>query len=314
MSSSARNNPSPNHDNRPGARFRDALLQEKPLQIVGTVNAYVALMAREIGYRAIYLSGAGVANSSYGLPDLGITTLDNVLEDAMRITGAVDLPLLVDIDTGFGGAFGIARTVREMIRAGVAAVHLEDQVAQKRCGHRPGKQLVTAAEMEDRIKAAVDARSDESFVIMARTDAFASEGLSGVIDRAGRYRDAGADMLFAEALTELGTYGKVREAVEMPILANMTEFGKTPLFTTDQLAAAGVDMALYPLSANRAMNRAALGVLGEIREAGTQAALVGNMQTRDELYEFLGYLGYERKLDQLFGASNETTTEDDNHG
>ncbi len=289
----------------PGDRFRAALSREKPLQIVGTINAYVALLAARSGYRAIYLSGAGVANSSFALPDLGITSLDNVLEDARRITGAVDLPLLVDIDTGFGEAFGIARTIREMIRVGVAAVHIEDQVAQKRCGHRPGKQLVAVEEMTDRIKAAADARSDSSFVLMARTDAYASEGLDGALRRSCHYRDAGADMIFAEAFAKLEDYRTLRNEVGIPVLANITEFGKTPMFDTGELASAGVDMALYPLSANRAMNAAALRVFGEIRTHGTQRGVLDAMQTRDELYDVLGYLEYERKLDELFGSGND---------
>lgn len=292
---------------QPGARFRRALEAEKPLQIAGTINAYVALLAKRVGYRAIYLSGAGVANSSYGLPDLGITSLENVLEDARRITSAVDLPLLVDIDTGFGEAFGIARTVKEMIRAGVAAVHLEDQVAQKRCGHRPGKQLVPASEMVDRIRTTADARTDPSFVIMARTDAYANEGLTGAMERAALYRDAGADMIFAEAFSSLEDYRALRASVGIPILANITEFGQTPLFTTAELASAGVDMALYPLSANRAMNAAALAVLSEIREKGTQTGVLDAMQTRADLYEVLGYMYYEKKLDALFGRDEEGT-------
>lgn len=284
-----------------GKRFREALEREKPLQIVGTINAYVAMMAKKIGIKAIYLSGAGVANSSYGLPDLGLTTLDNVLEDVRRITSAVDLPLLVDVDTGFGPAFMIARTVKEMIKAGAGAIHIEDQIASKRCGHRPGKMLVPKEEMVDRIKAAVDARTDEDFVIMARTDAFASEGMEGALDRGQAYKEAGADMLFPEALTELAQFAEFRRTLCVPIVANMTEFGKTPLFTTQQMAKAGVDMMLYPLSANRAMNKAALTVMQAIRNDGTQQGVLDAMQTREELYEFLGYLDYERKLDELFG-------------
>lgn len=268
--------------------------------MLGTVNAYVALMAQEIGAKAVYLSGGGVANSSYALPDLGVTTLDNVLEDARRITGAVELPLLVDIDTGFGPALMIARTIREMERAGVAAVHIEDQVAAKRCGHRPGKEVVSSGEMVDRIKAAVDARSDSSFVIMARTDAVATEGVDAGIERAVAYREAGADMIFAEAVRTLEDYRRFKEAVGVPVLANVTEFGKTPLFTREQLAEAGVDIVLYPLSANRAMNKAALTVMQTILDEGTQSGVVEMMQSRQELYDFLGYEEVERKLDAMF--------------
>jgi methylisocitrate lyase len=278
-----------------GERFRRALSKEKPLQIAGTPNPLVALMAARVGYRALYLSGAGVANISFGLPDLGVTTLDNVLEDARRITGAVDLPLLVDVDTGFGAELMIGRTVREMIRAGVAAIHIEDQVSDKRCGHRPGKALVSREEMVDRIRAAVDARTEEGFVIMARTDAVAVEGLEKALDRARAYAEAGADMIFPEALGDLDHYRAFREAAQRPVLANLTEFGLTPAFTTAQLASAGVDMALYPLSASRAMNRAAQRVLREIREQGTQAGVLGEMQTRAELYGLLGYEDKERR-------------------
>lgn len=278
-----------------GERFRGALNDEKPLQIVGAPNALVALMAERTGYRAIYLSGAGVANLSFGLPDLGVTTLDNVLEDARRITGAVDVPLLVDVDTGFGAELMIGRTVREMIRAGAAAIHMEDQVSDKRCGHRPGKALVSRQEMVDRIMAAVDARSDPGFVIMARTDAVAVEGVDRALERAAAYARAGADMLFPEALGSLDQYGAFREASGLPVLANLTEFGLTPAFSAAELAAAGVDMALYPLSASRAMNRAAQRVLTEIREQGTQAGLIPEMQTRTELYELLAYEELERK-------------------
>jgi methylisocitrate lyase len=288
----------------PGARFRDALTQEQPLQIVGTINAYAAMMAERSGFRALYLSGAGVANASFGLPDLGVTTLNDVLEDARRITGATSLPVLVDIDTGFGGAFSIARTIREMIRAGVAAVHIEDQVQAKRCGHRPGKALVSSDEMIDRIKAAVDARSDPDFVIMARTDALASEGLDRAVERAVRYRDAGADMIFAEAVTDLEQYRRFAADTGVPILANITEFGKTPLFNIEELAAADVAMALYPLSAFRAMSAAALDVYRGIRTSGTQADMLPRMQTRQELYDFLNYLEYEQKLDRLFAREN----------
>jgi methylisocitrate lyase len=275
-----------------GERFRRALAEETPLQIAGTPNALVALMAERIGYRALYLSGAGVANLSFGLPDLGVTTLDNVLEDARRITGAVDLPLLVDVDTGFGAELMIERTVREMIRAGVAAIHIEDQVSDKRCGHRPGKALVPQQEMVDRIRAAVDARTEPGFVIMARTDAVAVEGLGKALERASAYAAAGADMIFPEALSDVAHYRAFKDAAGRPVLANLTEFGLTPGFTTAELASAGVDMALYPLSASRAMNRAAQRVLREIRERGTQAGVVAEMQTRVELYDLLGY---ERK-------------------
>jgi methylisocitrate lyase len=278
-----------------GERFRLAMNEEKPLQIVGTPNALVALMAEQTGYRAIYLSGAGVANLSFGLPDLGVTTLDNVLEDARRITGAVGLPLLVDVDTGFGAELMIGRTVREMIRAGAAAIHMEDQVSDKRCGHRPGKALVSQQEMVDRIKAAVDARTEPGFVIMARTDAVAVEGMDRALERAAAYAHAGADMLFPEALGSLQQYRQFRNASGLPVLANLTEFGLTPAFSAVELAGAGVDMALYPLSASRAMNRAALRVLSEIRERGTQAGMIAEMQTSKELYELLGYEELERK-------------------
>ncbi len=288
-----------------GLRLRQALDQERPLQIVGAINAYAALMAREVGFRALYLSGAGVANASYGLPDLGMTTLDNVLEDASRITSACELPLLVDIDTGFGGAFNIARTIKAMTRAGVAAVHLEDQVGQKRCGHRPGKNLVPAEEMSDRIKAAVDAKSDPDFVVMARTDALAVEGMEPMLDRIRAYEEAGADAIFAEAMTEIDHYARVTEAVGVPVLANLTEFGMTPLYSTEQLAGVGIAMALYPLSAFRAMNRAALEVYRTLRAEGTQQSVVALMQTRDELYRFLDYHAFEQKLDELFGKEQE---------
>ncbi len=278
-----------------GDRFREALGQEKPLQIAGTPNALVAMMAQRVGFRAIYLSGAGVANLSFGLPDLGVTTLDNVLEDARRITGAVPVPLLVDVDTGFGAELMIARMVREMIRAGVAAIHMEDQVADKRCGHRPGKALVSPEEMEARIKAAVDARTDPGFVVMARTDAVAVEGMDRALDRAAAYAAAGADMIFAEALTGIEEYSAFKKAVGVPVLANLTEFGVTPAFTLPQLARAGVDMALYPLSAARAMNRAAMNVLTAIREKGTQEEMTPQMMTRAELYDLLGYEAQERK-------------------
>lgn len=283
-----------------GQKFREALKAERPLQIAGTINAYAAMMAREAGFRAIYLSGSGVATASYGIPDLGITSLDNVLEDVRRITGAVEIPLLVDADTGWGAAFNIARTIRELTRAGAAGCHIEDQVAAKRCGHRPGKELVSCEEMVDRIKAAVDARTDSSFVIMARTDAFANEGLEAAIERSLRYKAAGADMIFAEAVTDLAHYRAFADRVKLPILANMTEFGKTELFTAKQLGDAGASLVLYPLSAFRAMNAAALRVFQSIRKDGTQANAVESMQTRKELYEILKYHDYEQKLDQLF--------------
>ncbi len=285
----------------PGAQLRRALSEEKPLQIPGTVNAYAAIMAERVGFRAIYLSGAGVANASYGLPDLGITTLSDVLADVRRITGVTKLPLLVDTDTGWGHAFMIARTVQEMIRAGAAGIHIEDQVAAKRCGQRPGKKVVSLQEMEDRIKAAVDARTDPKFIIIARTDAAAVEGIEAAVARAVRYREAGADMIFAEALARLEDYRKFVDAAGVPVLANITEFGVTPLFTRDELAAAGVGGVLYPLSAFRAMNAAALKVYQAIREKGTQRDVVGTMQTREELYDFLGYYEFEKKLDRLFG-------------
>jgi methylisocitrate lyase len=283
-----------------GARFRAALLAEKPLQIAGTINAYTALLAERAGFKAIYLSGAGVANASFGLPDLAMTTLNDVCEDIRRIASATDLPLLVDADTGWGSAFMISRTVREMIWAGAAGCHLEDQVAVKRCGHRPGKALVAAEEMSDRLKAAVDGRIDEQFVIMARTDAHAVEGQQAAIDRAAAYVEAGADMIFAEALTTIEEYRQFTDVIKVPVLANLTEFGKTPLFTTDELADVGVAMTLYPLSAFRAMSAAALGVYETIRKDGTQEAAVGSMQTRTELYDVLGYQAYEDKLDALF--------------
>lgn len=283
-----------------GALFRNALEIEKPLQIVGTINAYSALLAEKAGFHAIYLSGAGVANASFGLPDLGITTLNDVVEDARRITATTSLPLLVDIDTGWGGAFMIARTIKEMIRAGVAAVHMEDQVQSKRCGHRPNKALVSKEEMVDRVKAAVDAKTEAQFVIMARTDAFANEGIQAAIDRACAYVEAGADMIFAEALCELSDYKKFIDAVQVPVLANITEFGKTPLLTTEELRQVGVQLVLYPLSAFRAMSAAATEVYQTIKHQGTQKEVVNLMQTRSELYEVLGYHDYEQKLDALF--------------
>ncbi|QIZ78079.1 methylisocitrate lyase [Ferrimonas lipolytica] len=284
----------------PGQRFRDAVANAKPLQIVGTINAYFALMAERTGHQALYLSGAGVANASYGLPDLGMTSMNDVIIDAGRITSATALPLLVDIDTGWGGAFNIARTIREFEKVGVAAVHMEDQVAQKRCGHRPNKAVVSIDEMCDRIKAAVDARTDPSFVIMARTDAVAVEGLEAGIKRAQAYLEAGADMIFAEALTELEHYRQFKAAVNAPILANMTEFGKTELFHKDELFEAGADMVLYPLGAFRAANAAALKVFEAMKNDGHQRSQVDAMQTRTELYDFLNYHSYEDKLDTLF--------------
>jgi methylisocitrate lyase len=285
----------------PGERFRDAVAQEKPLQIIGTICAYHAVMAKRVGYRAIYLSGAGVAAGSLGMPDLGISNLDDVLTDIRRITEVCDLPLLVDVDTGFGAsAFNVARTTRSLIKAGAAALHIEDQVGAKRCGHRPGKELVSGEEMADRIKAAVDARTDPSFVIMARTDALANEGLDAAIQRIQKYVAAGADMVFPEAITELSMYRKVADAVKVPILANITEFGKTPLFTVDELRSAGAAMVLYPLTAFRAMNKAALKVYETVRREGSQKDLLADMQTREELYEFLNYHSYEQKLDELF--------------
>jgi len=283
-----------------GDRLRAAVEAEKPLQVVGTVNAYSALLAQRAGFKALYLSGAGVANASFGLPDLGMTTLNDVCEDVRRITSACDLPLLVDADTGFGAAFSIARTTRELIRAGAAGMHLEDQVQAKRCGHRPGKALVSTQEMADRVKAAVDARVD-NFVVMARTDAHAVEGQDAAIERACRYVEAGADMIFAEALTSLDEYRQFIAAVTVPVLANITEFGRTPLFTLKELQDAGVRLVLYPLSAFRAMSRAAELVYESIRRDGTQQGVLERMQTRNELYDVLGYHEYERKLDELFG-------------
>jgi methylisocitrate lyase len=284
----------------PGARFRAAVATQTPLQVVGAINAYTARMAEREGFSALYLSGGGVAANSLGIPDLGISTLDDVLTDVRRITDVTTLPLLVDIDTGWGSAFNIARTIRSMIKAGAGAVHIEDQVGAKRCGHRPGKEVVAKEEMVDRVKAAVDARTDAGFVIMARTDALAVEGLDAAIERALAYVEAGADMIFPEAMTELAMYRRFREAVKVPILANLTEFGHTPLFTIDELRGAGVDIALYCCSAYRAMNAAALRVYRTIRREGTQKSALPLMQTRAELYEFLGYHEYESKLDQLF--------------
>lgn len=289
-----------NLNNSPGARLRSAVATEQPLQVVGTINAYHARLAERVGYRAIYLSGGGVAAGSLGMPDLGISTIDDVLTDTRRITDVCALPLLVDIDTGFGGAFNLARSVRSLIKAGAAGCHIEDQVQAKRCGHRPNKQIVALEEMLDRIKAAVDARTDPGFVIMARTDALASEGLAAALDRAAACVEAGADMVFPEAVTELAQYTAFAERVRVPVLANITEFGSTPLFTLDQMREAGVSLALYPLSAFRAMNAAALNVYQHIRSDGTQQNVVSTMQTRAELYDFLGYHEYERKLDELF--------------
>lgn len=290
----------------PGARFRAALAAERPLQVAGAINAYTARMAEATGFRALYLSGGGVAANSLGLPDLGISSMEDVLVDVRRITDATSLPLLVDIDTGWGGAFNIARTIRSMIKAAAAAVHIEDQISAKRCGHRPGKELVPVEEMADRIKAAVDARTDANFVIMARTDALAGEGRTAAIERAQAYVAAGADMIFAEAVTELPTYTDFRKAVGVPILANITEFGKTPLFTRDELAAAGVDIVLYCCAAYRAMNAAALRVYQAIQNEGTQRDVIDQMQTREELYRFLNYHGYEQKLDALFAKNKQT--------
>lgn len=293
-----------------GARFWQALAAERPLQVVGTINAYSALLAEKAGFRAIYLSGAGVANASFGLPDLAMTTLGDVCEDIRRISYATELPLLVDADTGWGGAFMIGRTVREMIRAGAAACHIEDQVGIKRCGHRPGKALVDADEMADRIKAAVDGRTDDKFAIMARTDAHAVEGQQAALDRSAAYVEAGADMIFAEALTTLGEYEQFTAAISVPVLANLTEFGRTPMFTIEELAGAGVSLALYPLSAYRAMSKAAETVYATLRKDGTQKAVIENMQTRDELYEVLGYHEYENKLDELFAEKGLTKKKD----
>ena len=283
-----------------GARFRAALKAEKPLQIIGAINAYHAMLATQTGFKALYLSGGGVAAGSLGLPDLGISTLEDVLIDVRRITDAVDTPLLVDIDTGWGGAFNIARSVKSIAKAGAAAVHIEDQVSAKRCGHRPNKAIVSLEEMVDRVKAAVDAKPDADFVVMARTDALAVEGLQSAIDRACACVEAGADMIFPEAMTELSMYKQFAAAVKVPVLANITEFGSTPLFTVDELRTADVSMVLYPLSAFRAMNQAALKVYQAMRKDGTQQNVIGLMQSRAELYEYLGYHAFEQKLDELF--------------
>ncbi len=290
----------------PGAKFRHAVEANRPLQIVGTINPYCALMAKQLGHQAIYLSGGGIANASYGLPDLGITTLNDVLVDVERITNACDLPLLVDIDTGFGGTFSIARTIKSLEKAGAAAVHMEDQVAQKRCGHRPNKAIVSTSEMVDRVKSAVDAKTDQEFVIMARTDALAVEGMDSAIERAIAYVEAGADMIFPEAMTELNQYQQFYTTLmqatgkPVPILANITEFGQTPLYSCDQLAEVNVDMVLYPLSAFRAMNKAAEMVYRHLLAEGNQSVLVDSMQTRTELYDYLNYHQYEQTLDRLF--------------
>jgi len=280
--------------------FRTALTEDKPLQIVGCVNAYCAVMAEKVGHKAIYLSGAGVANASFGFPDLGITSLGDVVEDAKRITGATNTPLLVDIDTGWGGAFNISRTIKELSRSGVAAIHIEDQVGQKRCGHRPNKEMVSTQEMVDRIKACVDAKEDKDFFIIARTDSFASEGILSSIERSIAYMEAGADGIFAEAMTNINHYQDFKNKIKAPILANMTEFGKTPLSNLEELSSVGVDMVLYPLSAFRAMSKAALTIYKTIKNNGHQKDVLKSMQTRDELYEFLDYNAYEEKLDELF--------------
>lgn len=283
-----------------GAKFRAALVAEKPLQVIGAINAYTARMAEATGFKALYISGGGVAANSLGMPDLGISTMEDVLTDARRITDVTTLPLLVDIDTGWGGAFNIARSIRTFIKAGVAAVHMEDQVGTKRCGHRPGKEVVSKEEMIDRVKAAVDARTDPDFVIMARTDALAVEGINAAMDRACAYVEAGADMIFPEAMTELAMYKQFKQAVKVPILANITEFGHTPLYTREELASVDVDMVLHCCSAYRAMNAAALKIYKSIRAEGTQKNVIDIMQTRAELYDYLGYHAYEQKLDELF--------------
>jgi methylisocitrate lyase len=287
-----------------GARFRAAVTDESPLQVMGAITAYAGLMARRVGYKALYLSGGGVAANSLGMPDLGISTMEDVLTDARRIVDATGMPLLVDIDTGWGGAFNIARTVRSFERVGVAAVHMEDQVGQKRCGHRPGKEVVSTSEMVDRIKAAVDARTDDGFVVMARTDAAAVEGVDAAIARAIAYVEAGADMIFPEAMKTLDDYRRFKQAVRVPILANLTEFGSTPFFTTDELRSADVDIALYCCGAYRAMNKAALHFYETVRRDGTQKHIIDSLQTRAELYDFLGYHHYEEKLDALFAQAN----------
>ena len=287
-----------------GTRFRAALAAESPLQVVGAITAYAGLMAKRTGYKALYLSGGGVAANSLGMPDLGISTMEDVLTDARRIVDATQLPLLVDIDTGWGGAFNIARTIRSFERIGVAAVHMEDQVGQKRCGHRPGKEVVPLGEMVDRVKAAVDAKTDDDFVLMARTDAAAVEGIDAAIERAVAYVEAGADMIFPEAMKTLDHYRKFKAAVKVPILANLTEFGTTPFFTVEELRSANVDIALYCCGAYRAMNKAALNFYETVRREGTQKSVVSQMQTREELYDFLGYHAYEDKLDELFAGGS----------
>lgn len=289
----------------PGKIFRQLVATEKPLQCVGAINAYHARLAQASGFKSLYISGGGVAAGSCGIPDLGITSLEDVLTDLRRITDVTELPVLVDIDTGWGGAFNIARSIRAMTKMGAAAVHIEDQIQQKRCGHRPNKAIVSQAEMVDRIKAAVDAKTDQDFVIMARTDALAVEGLQSAIDRAGACVEAGADMIFPEAITELEMYQQFADAVKVPVLANITEFGSTPLFTTDQLASAGVGIALYPLSAFRAANAAALKVYQALMMEGTQQNVVDIMQTRADLYDYLDYHSYEQKLDALFSQEND---------
>jgi len=293
------------NSNSAGARFRAAVKAERPLQVVGAINAYAARLAGRSGFKALYVSGGGVAASSLGIPDLGISTMDDVLTDVRRITDNTDLPVLVDIDTGWGGAFNISRTIKSMIKFGAGAVHIEDQVQAKRCGHRPGKAIVTKDEMVDRIKAAVDAKTDPEFVIMARTDAIAVEGIEAAIDRASACVAAGADMIFPEAVKDLETYRKFVKAVKVPVLANITEFGSTPLFTVDELKSADVSLILYPLSAFRAMSKAALQVYGAIRKEGTQKDVVSAMQTRAELYEVLGYHAFEQKLDEMFGQGKQ---------
>ncbi len=288
-----------------GARFRTAIKEESPLQVMGAITAYAGLMAKRTGYKALYLSGGGVAANSLGMPDLGISSMEDVLTDARRIVEATDMPLLIDIDTGWGGAFNIARTIKSCIRTGIAAVHMEDQVGQKRCGHRPGKEVVPLNEMLDRVRAAVDARTDESFVIMARTDAAAVEGIDAAIERACAYVEAGADMIFPEAMKTLEDYKRFKIAVKVPILANLTEFGSTPFFTTDELRKAGVDIALYCCGAYRAMNKAALNFYETVRREGTQKNIIDTLQSRADLYDFLNYHSYEDKLDTLFANKND---------
>ena len=285
-----------------GAKFRAAIQEESPLQVMGAITAYAGLMAKRVGYKALYLSGGGVAANSLGMPDLGISTMEDVLTDARRIVDATGMPLLVDIDTGWGGAFNIGRTIRSFERVGVAAVHMEDQVGQKRCGHRPGKEVVSKGEMVDRVKAAVDARTEEGFVIMARTDAAAVEGVDAAIERAVAYVEAGADMIFPEAMGSLDDYRRFKQAVKVPILANLTEFGSTPFYTVDELRDAGVDIALYCCGAYRAMNKAALNFYETVRRDGTQKHIIDTLQTRAELYDYLGYHAYEDKLDALFAS------------